>query len=53
MIAHLAEQVEMLVEQRAKSQLEKAHSKEKGKAGTGAVKVLEATETAPAAAVNR
>jgi hypothetical protein len=53
MIAHLAEQVEMLVEQRAKSQLEKAQSKEKGKAGTGAVKVLEATETAPAAAVNR
>ena len=34
MIAHLAAQVEMLVEQRAKSQLEKAQSKEKGKAGT-------------------
>ncbi len=56
MIAHLAAQVEMLVEQRAKSELKKARSKEKDKADTEAVKVQEvpeATETAPAAARNQ
>ena len=33
MIAHLAAQVELLVEQRAKIELEKERSKKKGKAG--------------------
>ena len=52
MIAHLAAQVEMLVEQRAKSELEKARGKEKGKAGTKSMTlqdVSETTGTAPAA----
>ncbi len=56
MIAHLAAQVEMLVEQRAKSELEKARGKEKGKAGTKSVtlqEVSETTGTAPAAARNQ
>ena len=45
MIAHLAAQVELLVEQRAKSELEKEQSKGKGKEGTETVEAPEATET--------
>ena len=53
MIAHLAAQVELLVEQRAKSELEKERSKEKGKAGKEeAVEAPEATEPAQPAAMN-
>jgi hypothetical protein len=54
MIAHLAAQVELLIEQRAKTELEKVRSKEKGKAGKEAVvETLEATESAPPAATNQ
>ena len=53
MIAHLAAQVELLVEQRAKSELGKARGKGKGKAGTEAVEVQEAAEPAPPAATNQ
>lgn len=55
MIAHLAAQVEMLVEQRAKIELEKGRSKEKGKAGKEAGEMPEApeaTEPAQPAAMN-
>jgi hypothetical protein len=54
MIAHLAEQVELLVEQRAKTKLGKEQSKKKGKAGT--VEVVEesdTTEPVPPAAMNQ
>lgn len=54
MIAHLAEQVELLVEQRAKTKLGKEQSKKKGKAGT--VEVVEEsdiTEPVPPAAMNQ
>jgi len=53
MIAHLAAQVELLIEQRAKTELEKVRSKEKGKAGKEAVETLEATESVPPAATNQ
>jgi hypothetical protein len=46
MIAHLAAQVEMLVEQRAKSELEKEQSKGKGKEGTETVEAPDATKPA-------
>ena len=52
MIAHLAAQVELLVEQRAKSELEKERRKEKGKAGKEAVAAPEEKEPAPPAAMN-
>jgi hypothetical protein len=54
MIAHLAEQVELLVEQRAKTKLGKEQSKKKGKAGK--VEVMEEsdiTEPVPPAAMNQ
>jgi hypothetical protein len=53
MITHLAAQVELLVEQRAKSELGKARSKGKGKAGTETVEVQEAVGAAPPAATNQ
>ncbi|HEX4968107.1 MAG TPA: hypothetical protein VFV44_06275, partial [Nitrospiraceae bacterium] len=53
MIAHLAAQVELLVEQRAKIELEKQQSKKKSKgAGEGVLEEPEATEPAQPAAVN-
>jgi hypothetical protein len=58
MLAHLAAQVELLVEQRAKIELEKGRNKEKGKAGKEAVETPEtseapeATEPAQPAAMN-
>lgn len=52
MLAHLAAQVELLVEQRAKIELEKGRNKEKGKAGKEAVEAPEATEPAQPAAMN-
>ena len=53
MIAHLAAQVELLVEQRAKSELEKERSKKKGKAGKAeVVEEPEATEPVHPAAMN-
>lgn len=58
MLAHLAAQVEMLVEQRAKNERQKEQSKEKGKAGKERVggeelsEALEATESAPTAAAD-
>jgi len=51
MIAQLAARVELLVEQRAKAELEKERSKEKGNTGKEEVKVPEATEPAPPAAM--
>jgi hypothetical protein len=48
MLAHLAAQVELLVEQRAKNEPEKGRNKEKGKAGKEAVETPETSET-PAA----
>jgi hypothetical protein len=49
MLAHLAAQVEMLVEQRAKIELEKQRNKEKGKTGKETVETPEAQEeTEPA-----
>jgi len=51
MIAQLAARVELLVEQRAKAELEKERSKEQGKTGKEEVKVPEATEPAPPAAM--
>ena len=51
MIAQLAARVELLVEQRAKAELEKAKSKKKGEAGKEAEKAPEETEPAPPAAV--
>jgi hypothetical protein len=53
MIAHLAAQVELLVEQRAKSELEKEQSKGKGKEGTETVGTPDATRPATPAAVNQ
>ncbi len=56
MIAHLAAQVEMLVEQRAKTELGKEQSKKKGKAGKKEVEVVEesdATEPVHPAAMNQ
>ena len=54
MIAHLAAQVELLVEQRAKTKLEKERSKKKGKAGKEeVVEEPEATEPVPPAAMNQ
>jgi len=55
MLAHLAAQVEMLVEQRAKVELEKERKKEKGKAGkeAAALEALRATEPVPPAAMNQ
>ena len=50
MIAQLAAQVDLLVEQRAEAELEKEKSKGKGEAGTEAVKAPAATEPAPPAA---
>lgn len=56
MLAHLAAQVEMLVEQRAKTEPGKERSKKKGKAGKEAVveaaETQEATDTAPADTMN-
>ncbi|HSL02928.1 MAG TPA: hypothetical protein VK901_05260 [Nitrospiraceae bacterium] len=53
MVAHLADQVELLVEQRAKTELEKGRGKKKGKVGKEeVVGEPEAIETAPAAAMN-
>ena len=56
MIAHLAAQVELLVEQRAKTEPDKTQSKGKTKATTEAVvqvpEVQEAAEPAPAAGTN-
>jgi hypothetical protein len=52
MIAHLAAQVEMLVEQRAKTELEKERSKEKSKAGKERGEAPEALEPVPPAAMN-
>jgi hypothetical protein len=52
MISHLAAQVELLVEQRAKTQLEKERSKEKSKAGKETVDVPDVTEPVPSAAMN-
>jgi hypothetical protein len=53
MLSHLAAQVEMLVEQRAKSELGKERTKEKGKAGTDATVAQDETEPGPPAAVNQ
>jgi hypothetical protein len=54
MIAHLAAQVELLLEQRAKTELGKVQSKEKGKAGKKEVEdAPESTEAAPPAATNQ
>ena len=54
MIAHLAEQVELLVEQRAKTKLGKEQSKKKGKAGkVEVVEESDATEPVPPAAMNQ
>lgn len=53
MLTHLAAQVEMLVEQRAKSELGKERTKEKGKAGTEATVGQDETERGPPAAVNQ
>ena len=53
MIAYLAAQVEMLVEQRAKSELEKDQSKGKGKEGTDTVETPDATKPAAPTAVNQ
>jgi hypothetical protein len=53
MIAHLAAQVELLVEQRAKIELEKERRKGKGKVGTETVEAQEATETTQPAAMNQ
>ena len=51
MIARLAAQVELLVEQRAKSELDKEQSKGKGKEGTEIVEAPDATKpAAPTAA---
>jgi hypothetical protein len=52
MITHLAAQVELLIEQRAKSELEKERTKEKGNAGTEAVEGPEAEKPVPPAAMN-
>ncbi len=53
-IAHLAAQVEMLIEQRAKIQLEKERGKKKGKeAGESIVEAPEETEPAQPAAMNQ
>ncbi len=51
MIAQLAARVELLIEQRAEAELEKERSKEQGKPGKEEVKVPEATEPAPPAAM--
>jgi hypothetical protein len=51
MIAQLAAQVQLLVEQRAEAELKKEKSKKKGEAGKEAVKAPEATEPAPPAAM--
>jgi hypothetical protein len=54
MIAHLAEQVELLVELRAKTKLGKEQSKKKGKAGkVEVVEESDATEPVPPAAMNQ
>lgn len=54
MLAHLAAQVELLVEQRAKIELEKERSKKKGKErGEDAVEAPEETEPAQPAAMNQ
>jgi len=54
MLAHLAAQVELLVEQRAKIELEKERSKKKGKEpGEDAVEAPEVTESARPAATNQ
>jgi len=57
MIAHLAAQVELLVQQRAKSGPEKARSKDKSKAATETAvevpEVQEAAEPVPPAAMNQ
>jgi hypothetical protein len=53
MIAHLAAQVELLVEQRAKSELDKEQSKEKGKEGTESVETPNATKPAAPTAANQ
>jgi hypothetical protein len=54
MIAHLAEQVELLVEQRAKTKLGKEQSKKKGKAGkVEVVEESDITEPVPPAAMNQ
>ena len=50
MIAQLAAQVQLLVEQHAEAELEKEQSKEKAKAGKEAVKAPEETAPAPPAA---
>ncbi len=50
MIAQLAAQVDLLVEQRAEAELEKEKSKGKGEAGKEAVKAPAETEPAPPAA---
>lgn len=52
MIARLAAQVELLVEQRAKSELEKEQSKGKGKEGTETVEAPDATKPAAPTAAN-
>ena len=51
-IARLAAQVELLVEQRAKSELEKEQSKGKGKEGTETVEAPDATKPAAPTAAN-
>lgn len=54
MIAHLAEQVELLVEQRAKTKLGIEQSKKKGKAGkVEVVEESDVTEPVPPAAMNQ
>jgi hypothetical protein len=53
MIAHLAAQVELLVEQRAKSELEKEQNKGKGKEGTETVETPDARKPAAPTAVNQ
>ena len=53
MIAHIAAQVELLVEQRAKSELEKEQSKGKGKEGVETVETPDATKPAAPTAVNQ
>jgi hypothetical protein len=53
MIAHLAAQVELLVEQRAKSELEKEQNKGKGKEGTETVETPDGRKPAAPTAVNQ
>ena len=54
MIAHLAAQVELLVEQRTKTKMGKEQSKKKGKAGKAeVVEESDATESVPPAAMNQ